>query len=207
MAVERKKAHDLYRWLWLSPLLTIPTLAFVFINSLGYELVCKGSGVCDWRLAETVSVVLAVLLSSLWHLVLLKPALVKDSPFLRWHALQGLCLAGLRTAVSLGVAFAVIFGDDMFLALVLVLLLVLIWFAGTYVGQKQAAQGQCWLAELAGRQDEVALYRELALMDQAEGAQPDAIQEWVNIIRFADDPRQRRRALDELTALDMVEDF
>ena len=206
MGAELKKAHDLYVWLWLSPLLTIPTLAFFLFNSIGYELVCRGSGVCNWHLAETISLVLAVLLSSLWHFLLLKPALNRDSPLVRWHALQSLCLAGLRTVVPLGLAFAIAFGEDE-VSLLLIPVLILIWFTGSYLGQNEAAKGKCWLAERAGREAELAPYQRLALMDEVQGAQADAIQEWVNIIRFDDDSQKRHQALEKLIALDMVEDF
>ena len=40
--MEIQTARKLYRWLWLSPLLTIPTLLIIFfaVDSFVYDLVC-----------------------------------------------------------------------------------------------------------------------------------------------------------------------
>jgi len=202
----RKTARKWYRWLWLSPFLTIPTLILVSFMNFGYELLCRGPGPCDWYLAERMGLIIAILASSLWHLVILRPASQKERPFVRWHGLQALCLAGLRTAVPL--AFVIVYGFD-FTSLLAIPVLILIWFIGTFIGQHQASRGKCSLCQWAGREDELAGYQ--ALKPKHESTQkriaPDDPEDWVSIIRFSDDPEERRRALAALKRRDMIEEF
>ena len=104
--IGRKTARKWYRWLWFSPLLTIPTLLILSIatESLIYSLVCpQGWQNCsyDYAAGYRLSVLLSVLGSALWHLILLIPARNKESTFVRWHGRQAMILAGVRTAVPL----------------------------------------------------------------------------------------------------------
>jgi len=207
MEAEIKRARDWYWWLWLSPFLTIPTLIFVASLEPGFELLCAGrSSYCDWALVERLDLLSGVLVASLWHLILLKPATDKDSPFVHFHGLQGLCLAGLRTAVPL---IAIIFFGFDFPALLAVPVLLISWLLGTLLAQHQATLGRCTLARWMGREDEVAVYQALKAKrrpgsKKTATATPDR---WVNVIRFSDDPEQRRQALIQLELRNMVEEF
>ena len=79
--MDAKAASNWYRWLWFSPLLTIPTLVLVYLSS--YEEI------------------LAVLVSAGWHLILLIPVTNKKDRFVSWHGRQAMMLAGLRTLIVL----------------------------------------------------------------------------------------------------------
>jgi hypothetical protein len=122
-----KSARGVYRWLWRSPLLTIPTLALL--------------------LFADVTISIAVLASALWHLLLLRQALAKH-PYVRWHGRQGLLLAGLRTAFSLG--YALLFYSEGSL-MTAIWILSTIWLAGNIWGQNQVARGDCWLMGVSGQ--------------------------------------------------------
>ena len=134
-----------YRWLWLSPLLTIPSVVFLVFNDLGHELICGGNRRdCDYGLAFMVTGLTAILGSALWHLVLLVPALNRQSEFVRWHGRQALLLAGIRTAVP--VAFLIYdfveggYGESVLWSIPA---LIAVWLFGTLWGQGQAARGDC----------------------------------------------------------------
>jgi uncharacterized membrane protein len=135
---ERRIARNWYWWLWLSPLLTMPTLLFLFL-AFAYA----GQ--------DHVGGSIAVLGSALWHLVLLIPALNKRSEFVRWHGRQALLLAGAMTVLLLVFAFdsgaIPLYGtaDD------LLYFAFAVWFFGTLVSQRQAARGDCSLMRCLGR--------------------------------------------------------
>ena len=117
--MNKKIAHNWYRWLWFSPLLTIPTLA-----------VMAAMGTDDW---------VSILFSAGWHLILLVPTTNKRDKFISWHGRQALLLAFARTLIALFCIDAPYFG---------VLLLTVFWFFGTRWGQKQAKQGDCTLMRM-----------------------------------------------------------
>jgi hypothetical protein len=108
-----------------------------------------------------VPALIAVLGSALWHLILLLPALNKESEFVRWHGRQALLLAGVRTVVPL--VLGGVFGFELdwwggyyeFRALSSVPILVLVWFFGTLWGQRQATRGDCSLMRWLGRAEAV----------------------------------------------------
>ena len=198
--MERKKARNWYWWLWLSPLATIPTLAFLWSQDLGYELVCRGGWrSCDWAAAGRVTILIAVLGSALWHLVLLGPIRNKESLFVRWHGRQALLLAGVRTIVPLG--FGLAFGID-YEALLLIPVQLVIWFGGTLWGQLQAARGKCSLAHWFGHEELLVSIEE---SDQEIQASEQSAQALVEIVRFSRDPEERKRAIEELSRRGMVE--
>ena len=206
MHADRERASNWYWWLWLSPILTIPTFIVFLIIGLGHDLLCSGPGRCNWSLAEHLTLITSIIASSLWHLILLKPALEKDRPFLHWHGLQALCLAGIRTAVP--VLIVVIEGVN-FSALIAIPILIIIWFFGTYYGQRQATRGRCTLAIVAGREDELVSKRipkpmRTPIQKRIKECDPE---DWVAIIRFSDDPKERRRALAALMQLGLTEEF
>ncbi len=160
-------APTLYRWLWLSPLVTVPTmmllaLSFSFFYDPGFQMIWDGVSWYhpDWDLAKKGSTLIPFLGASLWHLILLFPALNKKSEFIRWHGWQALLLAGVRTAVPLvfGLAFGfqfVLFGFNLGFefetSLLFVPALIPIWLFGTLWYQRQAARGDCSLMRWFGR--------------------------------------------------------
>ena len=178
--MEREQASMWYRWLWLSPLLTVPTLIAFASSEIAYSL----PGI-EYE-------VFAVLGSALWHLFLLIPARNKESAFVRWHGRQALTLAGLRTIVPL--YFVLKFGID-FETLLFIPVLILIWLFGTLWGQNQAERGDCSLARWFGRADELL-----------PGSAPD-VKSMLNIIRYSRDPQERQKALFKLKELGMVEEL
>jgi hypothetical protein len=202
---NRQTARKWYRWLWLSPLLTIPTLLAIFfsVEPLLFDLTCpQGWQNCEYEMHYRLTGITAILGSALWHLVLLIPVLNNWSVFVRWHGRQEMILAAVRTTVPL-LLFATRTDDG---ALFSILLLIPIWFFGTVWGQRQAARGDCSLMRWTGRQaglpgppEEPVLGVEPVL---GEEVSTDRL---VNIIRFSKDPVKRQRALDELTARGMVE--
>ena len=200
--MERKRASKVYRWLWWSPLLTIPTLIVIYFNSPGYELFCSGGYEgCDWSLAHKADTVLGVLGSALWHLVLLKPARDEASAFVRWHGRQALALAGLRTMVPL--IFALLFGDD-FESLFFVPILIIIWIFGTVWGQSQANSGKCSLARWLGHDLDIPP-KPTKYPSERQIGQEKTVEELIKVIRFSNDPSDRYKALKKLEDLGMVE--
>jgi hypothetical protein len=206
MEAEIKKARNLYWWLWLSPLLTIPTLVAVLIIQPGHDILCAAPGQCDYLLSEHVSLIAAVIISSLWHLILLKPISDKSKPFVRWHGQQALILAGLRASAAL--FFAVVFGFDLGFLLAFPTL-IFIWFLGTIIGQYQATKGSCSLARWLGCGDELAGYANVRV--KAKVRKKEVVQShqshWVNVIRYSKDPEERRKALAVLKQRNVVEEF
>lgn len=201
--MERPRAKKWYAWLWLSPLLTVPTFALIYkvTDDPGYELICGDLVDCRssrW-LGYTVAVLVAVLGSALWHLILLVPARDREAAFVRWHGRQALLLAGVRTALALAVGLT--YATDSFMLLPASLLL-LVWLGGTIWGQNQARRGDSSLMRWAGHEEELwALQR---AEKEADTEEPD-LGRLAEIIRYSSDPEARRKALSELEKLGMVD--
>src|SRR4030067_3714837 len=99
-------ARKWYRWLWLSPLLTIPSAVLLVSIDPGFQLICGGICLnCALGLRFLVTGLIAILGSALWHLVLLNPALNKQSKFVRWHGLHTLLMAGVRIVIPVAFFF------------------------------------------------------------------------------------------------------
>ena len=179
------EAHKWYRWLWWSPLLTVPT--FIGVGVWTYF-----SG--DWA-------GLPVIVSALWHLILLKPAMDKERPFVCWHGRQALALAGLRTIIPLAI---VIWEDDVEAIPIAIPFLIVVWFFGTIWGQRQATRGDCsTLRWLGGHNAEEILG---IIGQEKEAIKVDKqTNNLVYAIRFGRSREKREAALTELEALDMVE--
>jgi len=178
MNPEVLTAKKWYRWLWLSPFVTLLTLA---IGLLSLD----------------ISIVIALLISAFWHLVVLIPSLNKQSDFIRWHGRQALMLAAIRTVVP--ISLVVLLGDMSGL-MWSIPFLVIVWYFGTRWGEKQAERGECSLANWLGR--EISLPPpELELVLEGD-EDPDVL---VEIVRFSHDPQERRTALLKLDKLGMIE--
>jgi hypothetical protein len=132
--MEKQTARNWYWWLWLSPVVTLLSLAWLAT-----------------LYPEPTVTPLSVLASSLPHLILLVPALHTKSAFVRWQGRQALILAAARTVVPL--AFVLALGPSAHLAWAL-LILIPLWFFGTLGSQRQAARGLCWLMRRCGREKE-----------------------------------------------------
>jgi hypothetical protein len=148
-----KRAAAVYRWLWLSPLLTIPSFMVLVLQDFGRQMIC-GSGLsgCNRTLALSVGIIFSALVSGSWHLLFLRKAFDgRANPFVRWHSRQALFLAGIRTAVPVfsGLAFGASFET-----LWAVPLLGAVWLFGTRWGQSQARRGDCWLLDTLGSEDD-----------------------------------------------------
>lgn len=200
---ERQTARKWYRWLWLSPLLTVPTLLFIFIVLEPFTnlLLCpQGGSNCNFDRVFVLNGLIALMISSLWHLVLLIPARNKESGFIRWHGRQGMMLAGLRTAVPLA-SIAIFGGEDAFYSL---MILILIWLLGNLWGQSQAARGDCSLMRWTGRANALP---GPPLDRDPEPEKRISPQDLVNTIRFSSDPEERHEALKDLIKLGLVEEL
>ena len=186
--MEHKMAGKVYRWLWWSPLLTVPTNILILFWDPGYELNC-----CSRAVEERITGITAIVISALWHLVLLGPAINKKSLLVRWHGRQAIVLAGLRTAIPL--LAVLLFG---FWGLIFAIFaLMLVWLAGTMLGQEEAKKGICSLARWFGHAKE--------LPGPPVPTTEEEIQLLVKIIRFSKDQEARSEALDRLETLGVVE--
>jgi hypothetical protein len=202
MQMERTRARNWYWWLWLSPMLTMPTLGLLYglISELSWILVGSsrwGSGAVADTIIERAAILVAVLGSALWHLILLVPARDKDYAFVRWHGLQALLLAGVRTAVP--AVLGVLIGE--YGLLISIPILLAIWFGGTLWGQLQAKDGKCSLMQRSGQE---------ALPGRSEGEKELRVskrktQALIEIVRFSRDPQERKRAIAELSRRGRVE--
>ena len=145
MRDEISTATKWYWWLWLSPLLTVPTI-------IGIVLPRLFSSDSDHIL------LIAVLGSGIWHLVLLIPAFDPRNEFVRWHGRQALILAGIRTAIPAGyITYASDASSTLSELGWMFLTLIVVWFAGTLWGQIQASHGDCALMQWTGH--DIAVYR------------------------------------------------
>ena len=200
--MDRKRARNWYWWLWLSPLLTVPTLGLLYSlgSGLSWTLLGSsrpGSGSVAGILIERAAILIAVLGSALWHLVLLVPARDKEYAFVRWHGRQALLLAGVRTAVP-AVLGLLIGGYGPLLAIPILLA---IWFGGTLWGQLQAKDGRCSLMPRSGREALPARTE----VDKDMQIRKRETQALIETVRFSRDPEERRRAIAELDRRGMVE--
>lgn len=177
---DLQRAANWYRWLWLSPFVTIPTLIYLYLDS--------------WDIG------LAILGSALWHLILLIPSLDKQSEFVRWQGRQALSLAGLRTLIPF--VLTLLYGDTR--AMVSIPFLIAIWLGGTLWGQGQAKRGDCSLMRWFGKGEARPGPETKHACKSASELEPDVL---VKIIRYSDDRKKRRLAITELKRRGMVEEF
>ena len=200
--MDIQTAQKWYRWLWLSPLLTIPTLLAIFsiIDPYVFKSLCP-SGYFSCRYGfepNAISAFVAVILSSFWHLILLIPALNRQDNFVRWHGIQALILAGLRTAVPLVSIFIFLAYDS----LITIFLLFPLWLFGTVWGQQQARRGDCSLMRWIGRADLLPGPPEKSRSSIDEEKSVEALE---NTFFSSEDPQERQAALAELKKCGLVE--
>lgn len=182
--MERKKASSWYNWLWAAPFVTVPSFIVVAVLLL---LVSPYD--------ESIDFIIALFVSSLPHLILLIPALNRDSLFVRWHGRQALLLAGLHVAIPLGVILIFTFLSGWYYGLEVLFYvpaLFPVWLFGTLWGQGQAKRGECSLMRWVGLEEHLP----------GPEVNGDAL---VDIIRFNRDPEKRSEALSRLHSRGMVE--
>jgi len=153
VVAQVRRAKSLYAWLWVSPVLTLPTLLFLtsisLFHSSTYPSAYDPSAVLQQRIFAVVAASAAVLGSGLWHLILLFWALDQRSEFVRWHGRQALLLAGARTALALVVAVLISL-DQGTAATLTSLILLALWLVGNLWGRGQATAGECSLMRWTG---------------------------------------------------------
>ena len=198
--MERRKARNWYLWLWFSPLFTLPTLAVIAFIDPGRSWICReGWSSCDSELATRVTILVAIFVSALWHLIILVPSLNRKEIFVRWHGYQMLLLAGLRTLIP-----ATILGFYVTDGCVLIsfVLLVVVWLFGTRWGQTQAARGECslmrWMGQGVLLPRAEMLAEEAATVSKSGPLSAPRSKGPVNIIRHSPNQKRRRQALSEL---------
>jgi hypothetical protein len=134
-------------------------------------------------------------------LILLKPSMDKERPFVCWHGRQALLLACLRTIIPLAIA---IWEDDFEAVPVAIPLLIVVWLFGTLWGQRQADRGDCSTLRLFARDQAEAIL--MSVEGEKEAIDIDKqSKDLVYAIRFGRSPELREAALAELEALNMVE--
>jgi hypothetical protein len=101
---ERQLARGPYQWLRVSPLLTVFTFCVVMSLELG-DLFCGNIYYCKDNSSLMISAICGVLISALWHLLLLQYIRSDRSELVRKHGRQALIYAGIRTAVPLAIIF------------------------------------------------------------------------------------------------------
>ena len=147
-----------------------------------------------------IAILIPVLISALWHLILLIPALNKESSFVRWHGRQALLLAGVRTIVPMVLAL----WDDDYYILSSIPVLFIIWLVGNIWGRRQASKGRCSLMRWFGHQIPAMEPEPAASPQLASPSDPDSL---VEIFRFSHDSQKRKSALEELKRLGLVKHF
>jgi len=194
---EIQTAKDWYFWLWLSPVLTIPTLLVLLM------VVSFSAGTNE--MSPWIFPLVAVLGSALWHMILLIPAIGGKTEFVRWHGRQALLLAGARTALALATALIFSLREDGFSLLLGFLLLVILWLGGNIWGLSQAKRGDCALMRWSGHGDGLTLPVAQTPEPPKQPPTPVEIDQLVGIIRFNSNPEQRLAALAQLERLGLVE--
>ena len=196
--MERRIARNWYRWLWTSPLVTVPTLIVIAFMDPGRVWICSGGySACDFELATRVTVLVAIFASALWHLILLLPVLNRKSNFVRWHGCQMLLLAGLRTIIPAAILGINVEDGSVFLSFVL---LAAVWFFGTRWGQKQAVRGDNSLARWMGREGLMSVPGPDAderAVSPKSGSEA-VVKNLVHIIRYSPNRKRYYEALTEL---------
>ncbi|NIM94833.1 MAG: hypothetical protein GTO18_14125 [Anaerolineales bacterium] len=196
---DRHAARNWYFWLWLSPMLTVPTFTVILLYFLIMRLSTYSfSGGVGFDLIGREAILAAVFGSSLWHLILIIPAVDRRS-FVRWHGLQALVLAASRVATPL--LTGLIWGPSERMVLT-VPVLVGLWFFGTWWGQSEAGRGTCTTMRLFGRSE----IGQMSLdPDESLSTRELDPEELIEVIRHSRNPRERADALKELEKRGMVE--
>ncbi|MBL8061971.1 MAG: hypothetical protein JNK32_03055 [Anaerolineales bacterium] len=133
-ATEKRLARAPYNWLRISPLVTISTLFYIIAMDIGRS-VCSD---CNTNIIDLLNSSLGVLVSALWHLILLQYVNNKESELVRKHGRQALTYAGIRTGIAFVTALLETFtGAGGAIACWIVPVLLILWFFNSSAGYKQ----------------------------------------------------------------------
>jgi len=98
---ETQLAKASYNWLKVSPVLTLPTVFIIQGFGIGAHICGNGLFHCGYDGRTYVDYIIGIIVSALWHLILLQYANNKESEFIRLHGRKALAQAGVRTGVAL----------------------------------------------------------------------------------------------------------
>jgi hypothetical protein len=134
---EKQLARGPYLWLRASPLLTVFT--FYLVSNFGpADIFCTGNFKCDYNVSSMINALIGVLVSALWHLILLQYIRGDRGDLVRKHGMQALMYAGIRTAIPLGVVILdMILGAGGLLACWTIPILIILWVVNSNTGLKQ----------------------------------------------------------------------
>lgn len=90
---ERKNASRMYRWLWIAPFLTVPTLFFLYF----FLIFISGFSSNPDSAVMTYIVIAA---TATWHFILVFKVAKRTSKFERWHGRQALFLTFLHILLT-----------------------------------------------------------------------------------------------------------
>jgi hypothetical protein len=125
---EIQLAKAPYNWLKASPLITVGTLFFIVQLDIGGALCGLPNLFCRDEQLIYINFGIGVLLSALWHLLLLQYVNNKESELVREHGRKALIQAGIRTGVALfGVILDWALGASGGFACAAIILLLIIW--------------------------------------------------------------------------------
>ncbi len=97
---EMRRARSAYDWLKISPIVTVGTLFFIASLNIGDSLCGSSIIYCGYSDITYLNFLIGVVVSALWHLVLLYYAIDKESGLVREHGRKALIQAGIRTGVA-----------------------------------------------------------------------------------------------------------
>lgn len=125
---EIRLAKAPYNWLRISPALTVFTLFLVATSNIGSGLCNSALFACGSEDDIYINFGFGVLISSLWHLLLLQYVNNKDSEFVRKHGRAALTFAGVRTGIAFsGVILDWVTNASGGLTCVFIIILLILW--------------------------------------------------------------------------------
>ncbi len=134
---EKQLARGPYLWLRASPLLTVFTF-YMVISFSPAEFFCSNLFQCSYNTVTMINAVCGVLISALWHLILLQYISSDKSSIVHKHGRQALIYAGIRTAIPLGaILFDLLTEAGGALACWTIPILIVLWVVNSNSGLKQ----------------------------------------------------------------------
>lgn len=187
---EIRLAKAAYSWLNVSPILTVGTLFFIASMGIGDAICDNGTIICGYDARTYIGFAIGVIVSALWHLILLQYVNNKDSEFVRSHGQRALTQAGIRTGVALfGVALDWFANSDGGISCIAIIILLVIWAVNV-------TQSKRWVEESFKLLDEpVEIQTESPQPDNNISSEPVKTE---NTSMNEDDPRKPEEVLNEL---------
>ena len=138
---DEQLAKDAYNWLRVSPIFTVFTLFTV--AGMGFsQSICFSDFFdrCGFETHLVINFGSGILVSSLWHLLLLRFLTNKKSEFVRRHGQKALVYAGIRTAVPLSAIILDYFIGAGLFTFTSIIILVVLWSTNTKAGLQEIAR-------------------------------------------------------------------